>query len=266
MPVSEPGPAGAPHGPTVFVPYHQDERIPERSIRLPAGGEVITVTEDLPEGDVWQRLAALYGSVAGAVARQVMSGSVPMVVSGDCLVSLGVLAGAQRAGVEASIVWFDAHGDVHTLETSTSGYLGGIALRLVLGEQPELIARRLGLRPLSERQVVLVDARDLDPAEVDYLASAEVRRCGVAELTVGMLPAGPMVLHIDVDVIDSDELPGLRFPAPSGPSTAAVLAAVRRVVDSGRVVAVDVACPWNPGQGPDAEIRTRLLADLAAAL
>jgi arginase len=83
-------------------------------------------------------------------------------------------------------------------------------------------------------------------------------------MTADVLPAGPVVVHIDLDVIDSAELPGLRFPAPGGPPTASVLAAVQRVLDSGRVVALDIACPWHVGGKDDAEIRRRLLATLAA--
>jgi len=250
--------------PAILVPYHQDERLPEGTIPVPSDGEVVVVTAELPEDDIWQRLTALYGVVAKEVAAQVASRSAPMVVSGDCLVALGVVAGVQRAGVDASIVWFDAHGDVHTIETSTSGYLGGMALRLVLGNHPELIAQRLGMRPLSERQAILVDARDLDPAEVDYLASSDVQRYSVDEITADVLPDGPVVLHIDVDVIDSAELPGLRFPARGGPPTASVLAGAQRVLETGRVAVLDLACPWYIGRDGDTAIRARLLAALAA--
>ncbi|HWE90555.1 MAG TPA: arginase family protein [Pseudonocardiaceae bacterium] len=238
---------------TIVVPYHQDERLPASS--LPDDGTVVLDAE-LPDGDIWQRLAALDEQVARAVAA---SGPVPAVISGDCLIALGVVAGVQRTGVEPAIVWFDAHGDVHTLDTTTSGYLGGLALRLVLGAHPELIADRLGLRPLAERDALLVGARDLDPAEVDYLALAEIRRCGVEQVNADVLPDGPLVLHVDVDVIDSAELPGLRFPVSGGPSAAAVVAAARRVLDTGRVVAVDIACPWHPGDRGQNEARASLL-------
>ena len=69
-----------------------------------------------------------------------------------------------------------------------------------------------------------------------------------------------MVLHVDLDVIDGAELPGLWYPTPDGPSRAEVVAAVRRVLDSGRVIALHIACPWEPGR--DEENRARLLAEL----
>jgi arginase len=187
---------------TIVVPYHQDERLPEGGIPL-RSNDIVVLDPDLPDGDLWERLAALYGRVAEAVAVAVAeSGATPVVVSGDCLVALGVVAGVRRAGVDPAIVWFDAYGDVHTLDTSTSGYLGGLARRLVL--------------------------------------------------------------HIDVDVIDGGELPGLLFPVSGGRSTTAVFAAVRRVLDTGRVIVVHIACPWHAGYASQNETRASLLASITS--
>lgn len=244
-----------------LVPYHQDERLPDASFPLP-GHELIPITRDLPDGGVWQRIAALFELVSAEVADQAAGRTRPTVVSGDCLTSEAVLAGLQRAGVDASVVWFDAHGDVHTLASSTSGYLGGMPLRQILGADPEVLAEPLGLRPLPEDRAVLVGARDLDPAEAEFLASSRVRRCPVDDVD---LPDGPLLLHIDVDVIDSGNLPGLKFPVPGGPSRDAVLASVRRIMATGRVAALDIACPWHLPEGDDTAVRTRLLDDLLTA-
>ncbi len=240
----------------IIVPFHQDERLPEGTFPVPGDAHTV-VAPRLPDVDGWPRLVALYAAVAGAVAG---SAEPPVVVSGDCLVALGVVAGVQRAGIEPSIVWFDAHGDLHTLDTTTSGYLGGLSLRLVLGAHADLVAGPLGLRPLAERDAVLVDARDLDPAEAGYLAGSRIRRCPVDEVEI---PPGPVVLHVDADVIDAADLPGLRFPTPGGPPAAAVLAAVRRILDTGRVVAFHLAGSWHPGGDEATTARHR---ELLAAL
>lgn len=247
-------------GTIVFVPYHQDERLGDGDIPLTEAD--IRVIPELPPGDVWERLAVLHEVTARTVAHARTAGITPTVVSGDCLTMLGTVAGTQRAEVDAAIVWLDAHGDVHTVESSTSGYLGGMALRLVLGDHPELIANRLGLRPVAERRAMLVDVRELDPAEVDYLASAEIGRSTVPELRADVLPDGPLILHVDLDVIDSGELPGMRFPAPDGPAASAVLDAVRRVLATGRVVAFDIACPWHPADAAETARRAAILATL----
>ena len=156
------------------------------------------VTAACPPGTHGAHGTVLQSAVADAVAEDVASGACPVVLSGDCNTSAGVMAGLQRAGVDPAIVWFDAHGDVQTLETTTSGYLGGLALRLLIGYRPELIAARLGLRPVPEQRIVLAGARDLDPPEVTYLAGAAIRRREVAALTAADLPAGPLYVHVAV--------------------------------------------------------------------
>ena len=171
----------------IQVPYHLDEYLPDLDVPLPPD---TVITADLPAGDVWDRLSALYVGLAGAVAAEAGRGGRPVVMSGDCMTALGTMSGLQRAGVRAGIVWLDAHGDVQTLETTTSGYLGGLPLRLLMGYRPELIAARLGLRAVPEHQVALVDARDLDPPEVSYLVGAQIRRSEVGELDASGLPGG----------------------------------------------------------------------------
>jgi arginase len=229
----------------VVVPYHQDARLADDVIPLPPRGDYLILDPDLPDGDIWHRLGALDLAAATQIAAAAGAGGTTRVISGDCLIALATIAGIQRAGIDPAVVWFDAHGDLHTLDSSTSGYLGGLALRLVLGAHADLLPS-LSLRPVPERRAVLVDARDLDPAEADYLAGSAVHRTAIDDLDAGRLPSGPLVMHIDLDVIDPAALPGLLFPAPGGPPAEAVLSAVRRLLDTGRVVALDIACSWHP--------------------
>jgi arginase len=230
---------------TIVVPYHQDERLPDGMIPLPPTGDFLVLDPHLPDGDLWRRLAALDDAAADQIAAAVRTGEPTTVLSGDCLLAMAALAGTQRAGVYPGIVWFDAHGDVHTLETTTSGYLGGLSLRLVLGAHPDLLAQPLRAQPVTEDRAVLVGSRDLDPPEAEWLAGSDVRRSTVADLDAGSLPDGPLILHVDVDVVDAAELPGLRFPAAGGPPAADVVAAVHRVLATGRVTVLDIACPWE---------------------
>jgi arginase len=244
---------------TILVPFHLDEYLPDLNVPLREG--VTTVAPPLAEGDVWSRLGQLYEAVADAVTT---NGSPVTVVSGDCTTSLGTMAGLRRAGVDAAVVWFDAHGDVQSLETTASGYIGGMPLRILTGYRPELIARRLGLVPVPEERIVLVDARDLDPPEADYLATARIRRSSVEALDAAALPPGPLLVHVDLDVVDAGELSGLRYPVAGGPSLDAVVAAVRRVRDTGRVAGVDIACTWHPGHDDVDNARARLVSSLIA--
>jgi arginase len=243
----------------IAVPFHLDEYLPDLELPLAADR---TITMDLPSGPPWERMAVLYEEVAGAVAAEVRAGRVPVVVSGDCTTSLGVVAGLQRAGRDPRVVWFDGHADVQTPETTSSGYVGGFPVRQLVGGADPTAPERLGLRPVPEEDVVLVDVRDQDPPEVEYLARAAIRRVRVEEVG-DVLPPAPVYLHVDVDVTNPDDLPGLMFPAPGGPSLAAVTAAVRTVVAAGGVAAVGIACTYRPHSGADRQL-AGLVAELSA--
>jgi len=239
----------------IRVPYHIDDFLPGLDVPLVPD---LDVTADLAAAaaGAWDRMAVLYSAVSQQVADAVTDGAgLPVVQSGDCTTSLGVVAGLQRTGADPGVVWFDAHGDVQTLETSTSGYLGGLPLRLLAGYRPELIADTLGLRAVPEDRIVLAGARDLDPPEVRYLAGAAIRRREVSDLTEADLPDGPLYVHLDVDVLDPGGLPGLILPVSGGPGPAQVGRALHMLRATGRVAAVGIACTWHPGQGAAACLR-----------
>jgi arginase len=236
----------------ITVSHFLADRLPDLDLLLPGD---IDVTAQPPATAGWPALLPLNEAVAAAVAREVAGGRRPVVLSGDCCTALGAVAGLQRCGVDPAIVWLDAHGDVQTMETTSSGFIGGMPLRILVGYRPELIAEGLGLRPVPEKRVVLVDARDLDPPERTYLRAAEIVHIELGELSAGVLPAGPVYLHVDVDVVDPAELPGLRYPAPAGPVLADVAAAVERVLTGGDVVAVGIACTWSEGIRANDDVR-----------
>lgn len=244
--------------PLIAVPYHLDARLPDVALGLPVAREVVVA---LPDAGPWQRMAVLYEQVAEAVRS---APARPVVVSGDCTTALGVLAGLQRAGHDPGVVWLDAHADFHTEDSSTSGYLGGLPLALAVGTGTLTLPEALGLRPVPQQRAVLVDARDTDPGEADLLGRSAVVRTRVADLG-GALPDRDLYLHVDLDVADPADVPGLLYPVPGGPRLDEVLAAVARVVATGRVVGVGVAATWGPDpRAAHADVLCRLLAALDA--
>ncbi len=239
----------------LFVPFHLDEPLAEFTAPAPPDEVIAPV---LPAGSPWERMAVLYAEVADALDPDELQ----VVVSGDCTTALGVVAGLQRADIDPALVWFDAHGDLQTPQTSTSGYLGGFPLRQLVGGADRLVPERLGLRPLPESDVLLVDARDLDPPEAEFLAASAIRQVSV-DAVVQALPEGPVHLHLDADVVDPGDLPGLRFPAPDGPRWSQVLGAVRAVLATCPVVAVTVGCTWQGTGSPQFAALVREIAESA---
>jgi arginase len=257
--------------PTLHVPYHLDEYLPTLGEVLPGPRPDAALSATPVGATAWERYADLHERVAVEVHRLLATEN-PQgtgvstrlnVVTADCLISLGTVLGVQRAGFDPAIVWFDAHGDVHTADTSASGYPGGMVLRALAGVRPPEYPAAPDLRPIAENRLVLVGARDLDQPEVDYLATAGIVQSTVDELDSRALPDGPLLLHIDLDVVDAAAIPGLRYPVTPGPTPAAVLSAAGRVLATGRVIALEVACTWIPGVARPAG--DRLLADLLSA-
>lgn len=246
----------------LVLPWHLTDYLADGlNVTLPP--EVTTV-DGVPgqTGDPWADLAGVYAGLSDAVAA---ASAPPVVLSGDCVACLAVIAGVQRRGIQPGLVWFDAHGDFHTETTTTSGYLGGLPLAKVVGRGGLTLPKALGLRPLREDAVLLADGRDLDLAESEALAGSNVLRAPVSELDTAALPDGPVVVHVDLDVIDAAALPGLRFPAPGGPSQQAVADGVAAVARRREIAALDIAATWRPGDTDREATDAALHAVLAAA-
>ncbi len=211
---------------------------------------------DLPEGTPQQRVAVLCRHLADRVGA---SGSV-VVIAGDCLAPIGVLAGLQRHRIDPTLIWFDAHGDFHTWETTCSGFLGGMPLAMIVGKGDQSVVDGAGLTPLREERVILVDARDLDPGEDEAVASSGLTHTSVIDLAHTIPPEGTLHVHVDVDVVDPTDMPAVNYPAPDGPSLAQVRASLLHLASTGRVAACSVSS-WNP-ELPGADRAARATARL----
>jgi arginase len=243
----------------IVAPWHLDEHIVAFPVPV---GVAETIRPSLPDGPVPGRMTLLHREVADAVARAAR----PLLLSGDCPTALGVVAGLQRRYRDLTVVWLDAHGDFNTPAITISGYLGGMALAMLTGR---VAGETLGLRPVADTDIVLADARDLDPAERDALAASQVRRVPAdpAAITSALLKLGrgPVYLHLDVDVIDSAQLPGLRFPSGPGPSIDLIEECLAAVCATADVKAACIACAWLPDRVSDQGTR-EAITRLARAL
>jgi arginase len=250
----------------IVTPWHLDEHI--EAFPIPATAAQ-TIRPVLPAGPVPARMGLLHQEVADAVTRAAR----PLVLSGDCPTARAVVAGLQHRHRDLAVLWLDAHGDFNTPAISTSGYLGGMALAMLTGRTPGLFDEALGLRAVPDGSVVLADARDLDPAERDALTASHVHRVPAdpAAITaaLGGLGPVPVYLHLDIDVIDSAQLPGARFPSGTGPSLAQIEECLAAACATTEVAAAYIACAWLPehvGDQTTRETITRLTAALGAGL
>ncbi|MFF5652723.1 arginase family protein [Streptomyces collinus] len=206
------------------------ELMPEgRPCTVALDGGVGSVRGGVRNADVLERnLRAVREALA-----EVPPGDTVVTVGGDCGVDLAPVETALSVfGDRLALVWFDAHADLNTPESSPSGAFHGMVLRALIGDGPE------GLRPvrsLSADRVVLAGARSLDPDERDLVERRGIRHVGVEQLAepgpllaaVRATGAEAVYVHIDLDVLDPRVFPAVGTPEPGGLDVDGLLGAVR---------------------------------------
>jgi arginase family enzyme len=159
------------------LPYPEAALVEEESL----GEQTLAVAMDLPER--------------------------PLVLGGCCCAHIGAVEGLAARNGRIALVWFDAHGDLNTPETSPSGNAWGMPLRMLLDSGA-----------VEPEDVVLLGARNLDPPEREYVAATGLRR-QPAEIGVALADTEGAYVALDVDVLEPD---GIRpfMPEPGGLSLA----------------------------------------------
>lgn len=195
---------------------------------------------------------ALVAGLPGVCAAVARAGGTPLALLGECTLAPAVTAGLRRKHPDLVLVWIDAHGDLNTPATSPSGFLGGMPFAILLGWCHDPLRVAAGLDPaLPEARAALVGARDLDPGERDAIGRSGLVVADDVAGALAALPAGaPIHLHLDGDVLDPADAPGVDFPAPGGWSVERLVGEVATLAASGRVVGVSVCC-GNPRRDPD---------------
>lgn len=251
----------------ILTPLFLDKPVPALTA-LAKPGWVIN-DPPLPAGELPSRLAPVHEALADFVAATFAAKQRPVSIAGDCCTAIGVTAGLQRAGVNPTLIWLDAHGDFNTPETTPSGFLGGMPLAMLVGRGDLCMPAAVGLKPLPEDRVILTDGRDLDPGERELLAHSQVIHLeDAAALGAHVLPDGPLYVHFDADVVAQDESPAQNYPAGGGPSAAELNTVFESLALTDRLAAVSI-CTWNPELDRDGRSRQtsmRLLKTLVGAV
>ena len=131
-----------------------------------------------------------------------------------CAVALATLPAVVQRHPDTVVVWFDAHADINTPASTTSGYLGGLALSGPLG----LWDSGLG-QGLASANTILVGARDIDPFEQDLIDQGVVQHLAPGPDLPAQLQravAGrPVYVHFDCDVLEPGIVP-TDYRVPNG--------------------------------------------------
>lgn len=197
------------------------------------------------------RIGSIHRPLVQHVRAAAASGRRPVAIGGDCLQPAAVLAGLRLAGLDPVIVWLDAHGDFNTPETTPSGFIGGMPLAMLVGKGEPWLRENIGLAPVAECDVILSDARDLDPEEAVSLAHSQVAHVrAVAEIPTRVPSSRPVYVHFDTDIIDAREAPAMLYPVRGGPSVIELHKMAAALHRAHTVVAVSVTA-WELGRDTD---------------
>ncbi|MBP1156172.1 MULTISPECIES: arginase [unclassified Paenibacillus] len=205
-------------------------------------------------------------------------GRFPLVLGGDHSIAIGTLTGLRQHYRSLGVIWFDAHSDLNTPDTSPSGNIHGMSLAAALGKGHDRLTRIGGVLPkIQPQHTVIIGARQLDPGEKELIHAEgitcftmhEVDRMGIArvmEEALRLASAGTDGVHVsfDIDSVDPLEAPGTGTPVKGGLSYREAHLALELLHESGVMVSAEMV-EVNPALERDNKT-ARLAVELILSL
>jgi arginase len=191
--------------------------------------------------------------VAGQVGLALEQGRIPIVLGGDHSIALGTLGGLAARRGPGAVLWFDAHGDLNTPETTPSGNVHGMPLAAALGRGgPGFESPAWTLPALQPERVAVIGARELDAGERALIAElglavhsmSALDRRGIEAVVSEALEraAGAPFVHVslDMDGLDPDVAPGVGTPVRGGLTYREAHLAMELVAESGLLCCFEI--------------------------
>ncbi len=228
------------------------------------GGELIRPVQDIrlsaeqerAYGD-WNRMALANSNFAEVMREGLQDNLITVGLEANCNDLLGMLAGlkydsdgnARRVG----LVFYDSHGDFNVPETTLSGMLGGMPVAVAAGHALHNLRQTTGLaEPLPMSDIMWGGVRDLDPLEADRFREYEVRQVSVQDIreisdnfrkqfNALADEVDVVYVHVDMDVLEPDEVPGHPLTVADGPSSKDLAAAISLMFENPKTVALGIA-------------------------
>ncbi|WP_010099566.1 arginase [Ornithinibacillus scapharcae] len=193
-------------------------------------------------------------TLARMVDGEIQKDRFPLILGGDHSIAIGSLAGISKHYRNLGVIWYDAHGDLNTSETSPSGNIHGMPLAVSLGLGHERLTGLYDYAPkIKPENVVIIGARSLDPGERELIREKgikvytmhEIDRMGmsaVMEETIQYLKENTDGLHLslDLDGLDPTEAPGVGTPVLGGMTYRESHLAMEMIFDSNLLTSLEV--------------------------
>jgi arginase len=262
------GRRGVDMGPSAIRVAHLNDRLRSLGYKVEDWGNIaVDTAESLPAGPKRARFLPQIADACERIANKVESAlaasKFPVVLGGDHSLATGSVSGVshfhRQRGEKIGVIWFDAHADMNTPETSPSGNVHGMPLACLIGKGPKAMTHICGFSPkVDPRNVVLVGIRDVDSLEAPLVKRSGVRcftmraidELGlprVMEEAIAIASSGTAGIHfsLDMDAIDPDLAPGVGTPVPGGFTYREAHLAMEMVADSNKLLSLE-AVEVNP--------------------
>jgi arginase len=204
----------------------------------------------------------LYRTLAERIAAIRQENKFPLILSGNCGATLGAVAGINNKRL--GLIWFDAHGDFNTPETTTSGFFDGMGLATVAGLCWKPLALSIpNFNPIKGENILHVGGRDFGSQErklfeqsgVSVVDETAVRQTNIQDaLKPAMQQLSLKVkeahLHIDLDVLDPKEAPSNEYAPEGGLSVEQVLEAIELIKEKLNLTSASIAS-YDPEYDPE---------------
>jgi arginase len=257
------GRRGVDMGPSAIRSAGIHERVRELGYDVEDAGDVeASIRETQDPGDARLRFLKEIRATCEALRDKVMAvlakGRTPVVLGGDHSIAMGTIAGVSRfhreKGGKVGLVWFDAHGDMNTPETSPTGNIHGMPLAAALGLGEKSLVGLSGAAPMVDgARAAVVGLRDVDIAERDNLKASgigaftmrDIDERGmrtVMEEAIKRASSGTAGIHVsfDLDGMDPDFAPGVGTPSAGGISYREAHLAMEMLADTEMVISAEL--------------------------
>jgi arginase len=243
-------------------------------------GAAFAVDRDHPGSRNLPAVVRVARQVADAVAG-VGTGRLPLVVGGDCTITLGVISGFRQRHPDVGLVYVDGDADVGVPDSGGSGIFDSMGISHLLGRGAPELAGLAGTVPLldpARLAIVGSDPRETDEAGRRYLAGAGVSfqeapaliadpaAAAAQAVTAVAAASGPVAVHFDVDTVDSGDLPLGNFPHYGSGVLLEHAVACLRVLRAHPSFAGLVLTEVNPTHDADGSLINRYIDGIVSAL
>ena len=254
---------GVDMGPSAFRIAGLTERLSALGMTVIDEGDLVAPIPEVkavgdPQKKYIREIARLCDKLFRTATAALDRGGIPLVLGGDHSLAAGSVAAtaehARRSDTRIGLIWIDAHGDMNTPTSSTSGNVHGMPLAALLGPEPAELSRIGGFSPkVSPDHTVLIGIRNLDEREKEIVRASGVRvftmkdvdRAGIAsvvEQALAFASRGTSGVHVsfDLDVCDPAIAPGVGTPVKGGLDYREAHMAMEMIADAGVLRALDL--------------------------